>query len=209
MAPVTDSVFLLFQETPNSVFLVMEVSIETWLCGYFMSRDFYPLLMCCHSCWEKFRFQCNWCSLKQWVTLQHFSLLKVTSMIKKWLWMYPLEKSTRIHHGVMVYAQHLLSACVLPFLAGLTAVIPPPCRSFLSFFFSLTLSKFPVLACWQPHPWHRVQLSPFILQHSAGCRVEKKPWLHLKLLTENTQLRFLGIMFPESLCFKVLFMVYV
>lgn len=31
-----------------------------------------------------------------------------------------------IHHGVMVYAQHLLSVCVLPFLAGFTAVIPPP-----------------------------------------------------------------------------------
>lgn len=40
---------------------------------------------------------------------------------------------------------------------------------------------------------------------SAGCRVQNKPWLHLKLLTESTPPCFLGIMFPESLCLKSCF----
>lgn len=93
------------------------------------------------------------------------------------------------------------------FLAGFTAVVP--CQSSLLSFpvlFSSTIHlKFPLMTCWQPHPRRSAQLSPLISQHSAGCRVENKPWLCLKLLSENTTLRFLGIIFPESHCLKSCF----
>lgn len=105
----------------------------------------------------------------------------------------------------MVYPHYWLSACVLPILAGSTAAVPLPV--------SLSLSR-PLLHCVYSFSLGLLTASPstssqtfsaHFATRSAACRIENKPWLHLKLLTESTPLDFLGITFPESLCFKSCF----